>query len=498
MTTQTRSTLPHRAWRLLGLLFLGMGLSQCHSEPGGADAGADAGVDAGLDVDAGSPFPTVTHDARLLQVDEKQTVLFSLREDGTYAQGLPTGEPSRITAGLAEAAFMPRSDSHAAVLWGAEVAGVRTVWLWRPGTPEAIVLTARAWGPVFHDAALSYVAFTERDEAGAAFVRVARTATCMPSDCVLVTLMQFQDGAFTLRNGGNTLFAAKGPQRWLIDVPTGTVTDLGVPPGPSFLSPGGTRYGWAVDDHVLVFDTATGAPLWDQVWLPRTADPESKPTSAFMMSEEKVFVNSEGHWVGAPVGYPPIHDLLACTAEGCSGVISRHSCSAFTLQGQAALWCRMDPCVEIRCNYYDPFLDTDGHPISGRSSSDTKLGPAFSQGFKNSLQLKGTQGQLHWLEWEHDYKVTKLNLDAPYPTAPLLFVPDGQRVVYHQPVAGPDGTQQNHLWTWNQAERVDLGTLEGPPGSTALVRDNPPTLYLDVTRLREDGSQATSIVRVAL
>ena len=64
------------------------------------------------------------------------------------------------------------------VMWSAEADGVRTVWLWRRGTPEAIVLSQKARGPVLHDGGQSFVAFLEKDDTGASAVRAnAQLAT---------------------------------------------------------------------------------------------------------------------------------------------------------------------------------------------------------------------------------------------------------------------------------------------------------------------------------
>ena len=86
----------------------------------------------------------VTRDARLLHVDESQTFLLPVREDGTYAQSLPAGEPVRI-ADAVEAAY-GASDGSAAVMWSAAVGGLRKVWLWRPGASDLIPLTSSARG----------------------------------------------------------------------------------------------------------------------------------------------------------------------------------------------------------------------------------------------------------------------------------------------------------------------------------------------------------------
>ncbi|MBN8227731.1 hypothetical protein JYK02_09440 [Corallococcus macrosporus] len=441
----------------------------------------------------------MTRDARLLQVDEAQRVLLSVREDGTYAQMLPLGLPARIADVTVGADFS--ADGRTVVLWSAPVDDERTVWLWRPGTTEAAVVSQKARGAVLHDASQSYVAFLERDGAGTTFVRVAGTASCMPGDCVLQTPLQVQGGTPVLERGGRLLSLVDGTHRWFIDTSAGAVTDLGVLPGPSFLSPGGTRYGWVEGDLVRLVDIATGAQVWDwdQVWRKDSTAPGWTATHAFMLNEERVYVGSKGIPAGAPQGWPEEHALTACGVAGCLQSDSRARCVATTFGGQPAMWCVSDPCIAIRCETPGPdYRDSEGHSFFSRSQEkDTLVGPVFSPDLTEVARVKGTKGGLHWLEWTRGSVVSKLNLDAPYPTAPLLFLPDQKRVVFHQPVLR-DGVAESHLWTWDQSKRVDLGLLDGTPGPGSLVRANPATLYLDTDVVNADGTPGTAIVRVDL
>ncbi|MFP2902586.1 hypothetical protein [Corallococcus sp. 4LFB] len=439
----------------------------------------------------------MTRDARLLQVDEGQRVLLSVRADGTYAQALPTGDAVRI-ADVAEGADIT-ADGQTAVLWSPEVNGVRTVWLWRSGTPEALLLSQQAWGAVVHDATQSYVALLERDAAGDTSVRLARTAACTPGDCVLQTPLQVQvqAGWPELESRGALVSLVNGTHRWLIDVPTGAVTDLGDLPGRSFLSPSGTRYGFVEGERVRLFDIATGTQVLD-LSVPHNGYSVWKATRGFMWNEERVFVASVGVLMGAPAGWPEDDFLDVCTAQGCQRLVSRYRCSPFLLGGQPAVGCSPNLCIETRCVLPgNKILDGEGTWLYQTKESDTVWGPAFSQGFTDAVRLKGTKGLLHWLEWTRGEKVSKLNLDAPYPTAPILFLPDKQRVLFHQSVLR-DGVAESHLWTWDQSERVDLGLLDGTPGPTRLMRDNPPTAYMDVDTANADGTTTPSIVRVEL
>ncbi|MFP2901718.1 hypothetical protein [Corallococcus sp. 4LFB] len=443
-------------------------------------------------------FPAVARDARLLQVDGAQRVLLSIRADGTYAQALPTGDPVRI-ADVAEGADIT-ADSHTAVLWSAEVDGERTVWLWRPGTPEALVLSQKARGTVRYDAAQSYVAFLERDDAGATSVRLAVTASCTPGDCALRTPLQVQGGTPVLESGGTTVSLVNGLHRWLIDAPSGTVTDLGDLPGPSFLSPGGTRYGWVLEDsqHVRVFDTATGAQLWEQGGNPAPIYLKWTYTGAFMFNEASVLVTAYAteQWGGPSL--PGSHFMDRCWDEGCNMVTSLSACSPVVLSGQPAMHCQSDPCITRGCTPPPPQLRNGEGAWVHTVGSGTLAGPFFNQGFADAVSLKGIAGQTVSLEWTRTESLWKLSLETPAPTAPIQFLPDQQRVLFHQPVSQKDGTVENHLWTWDRFERVDLGLLDGTPGPTRLMRDNPPTAYMDVDTANADGTTTPSIVRVEL
>ncbi|NOK34357.1 hypothetical protein HMI49_14230 [Corallococcus exercitus] len=439
---------------------------------------------------------TLARDARLLKVDEGQHVLLSARADGTYAQGLPEGEPVRI-AGAVEGIDIT-ADGQSTVMWSPEVDGVRTVWLWRFGTPEAIVLSQQSRGAVLHDAAQTFVAFLERDGAGASSVQVARTAACAPGNCVLQTLLQVQDGTPVLERGGTVLSLVKGARRWLIDVPSGAVTDLGELPGFSVLSPGGTRYAWAEDARVRVFDTVTGAQVWEDD-IPHDGYRDWKTTHAFMLNETRVDVGAQGVYTNWPIGAPVQHFLHSCQEQGCSETVKAGIYTPYTLQDQFVMYCRPDFCQEIRCSQPSPsFLTADGVYLYSTQNPETLYGPVLGQGFADMVWLKGSKGQLHRLEWQRGDQVWTLKLDAPYPSAPIHFIPGRQQVVFHQPVSREDGTPESHLWTWSRFSRADLGTLEGTPGPGSLVRANPPTLYMDVDTVNADGTSARSIIRVAL
>ncbi|WP_147470035.1 hypothetical protein [Corallococcus sp. AB049A] len=480
-------TAQRRTWTLLGLLLAGLGAAHCRDpvDPPPVEGEKET-----------PPLPAMAREARLLQVDAAQRVLLSIRADGTYAQDLPDGAPVRI-ADAAEGADIT-GDGQTTVMWSAEADGMRTVWLWRRGTPEAIVLSQKARGPVLHDGGQSFVAFLEQDGTGASAVRVARIPTCLPGDCVLQTLLQVQGGTPALRRGGTTLSLQNGAHRWLIDVPTGAVKDLGELPGHSFVSPAMTRYGWAEHDHVRLFDSATGAQVWEQVI--EHADFQSWiSTHAFMLSEERVYVGSEDIYMGTPQGVPKSHRTYACGAQGCSSSLGGDSCYPATLQGQLAMWCRPDPCLQIRCPQPSPsYRDSEGAWLYSESESGRVLGPILSQDLKNSVGLYGEQGQLHRLEWRREDEFWSLYLDAPYPSAPIQFLPDKSRVVFHQQVFEADGIARSHLWTWDRFRRVDLGRLDGAPGPMSIVRDNPPTFYLDTDVVNADGTAGTAIVRVAL
>lgn len=481
-----------RAVRMLGLLLLGTGLSACRSEPGGNG-------DAGTEVDAGTPFPTVARGANLLEVDARQTFLLSVRADGTYAQSLPEGEAVRV-ADRAEAA-RAANDGSAAVLWSADMEGLRSVWLWRPGMSAAIPLTLQSRGAIIHDAALSYVAFLEEASAGVTSLSVVRTATCMPGSCEPTRPIQVEGGTPELRGGGSTLLLADGTKTWLVDAATGGVTDLGTLPGRPFLSPMGTRYGWAAEGRVVLFDTATGTSLWDHGWRDDVNRPGWLPLSTpLILDEVNVLVNTEGRWLGAPAEVPPGHALHACADAGCREAVSNNTCWTVRLGEQRALYCREDLCPFVRCPpLVNTFRDSAARTLYILGEAGTLLGPVYTEGFTEAARVKqGTDGALG-LEWERqDAATAKLTLQGEPPLSPFLFVPGPRRVLYLQPVSLPEGRREQHLWTWDGQQVVDLGVLDGVPAApgAVLVRDNPPALYLDVRSITAGG--ANHIVRVVL
>ncbi|MBN8227729.1 hypothetical protein JYK02_09430 [Corallococcus macrosporus] len=450
----------------------------------------------GGDGDGEGSFRTVARGFRLLQVDEGKHVLLSVRADGTFAQALPSGEPVRI-AGMADGADLT-ADGQTAVLWSAWGNGERTVWLWRSGMPEAAVLSQQARGEVLHDAAQSYVAFLERDGVGTTSVRVARTASCTPGDCVLQTLLQVQGGTPVLERAGPLLSLMDGNHRWIIEASSGAVTDLGELPGPSFLSPSGNRYGWVEEARVRLFDLATGAQVWDQAY-PHRGYQDWKVTRSFMFDEERVFVVASGVLDGAPAGVPADGFLDLCGDQGCGRLVSRYRCSPFELAGRPAVGCSPNLCIEIRCDLPgDKVLDGDGKLLYETKERGTVLGPFYSEGRADVVRIRGGDGQLPWLEWKHEGLLWRLDLEAPAPTAPILFLPDRGRVLFHQPARQEDGTVENHLWTWDRFKRVDVGSLDGAPGPRSLMRDHPPALYLDVDTANANGSSTPAVVRVGL
>lgn len=481
--------------KMLGLVLLGMGLCSCQADPVG-------GVDAGTELDGGVFFPEVASDARLLQVDERQTFLVSAREDGTYAQPLPTGEPVRI-ADPVEAA-VAANDGSAALLRSALVDGVRSLWLWRSGGSDAIPLTTRARGDEVHDPALSYVAFLEAGAGDVTSLRMARKDACTPEGCALTTQVELQGGAPELRAAGGTLFLVDGTKAWLVDAATGAVTSLGALPGKPFISPEGTRYGWAVEGHVLLFDAATGSPVWDHVWRSDELRPGWLPLETpIMLDEVHVLVNTEGRWRGAPPEVPLGHSLFACDGQGCREAVSSNTCWTVRLADeQQALYCREDLCPFVRCNLVNTLRDSAAGFLSISGERGTLLGPVFSKGFTTTVRLREglAPDMAPSLEWEQGGVTTTVAVRGAVPEAPFLFIPGPRRVLYRQAVTVQEGVTQQHLWTWDFQKAVDLGALEGAPAEegAVLVRDNPPALYLDVVRPRADGSPGNAIVRVPL
>ncbi|WP_223637016.1 hypothetical protein [Corallococcus sp. EGB] len=507
---------------MLGLLLLGLSLAACRPGPGGGgdagpevDAGTeeDAGTevdggteeDAGTQADAGAVFSTVTQDARLLAVDARQTYLISLRADGTYAQALPEGEAVRI-ADRAEAVHVA-SDGSAALLWSQAAEGLRSVWLWRPGTSSAIPLTLRSRGAVVHDAALSYAAFLEEEGAGVTSLFVVRTATCRPGNCAPIRPVQVEGGAPELHAGGPTLLLADGTKTWLVDAATGGVTDLGELPGKPFISPQGTRYGWSAEGKVLLFDTATGTLLWEQTWQDAKLPPWKLISTPIMMDEVHVFVNIEGPYSESqPPQVPLGHDLHACTEQGCQLKANISTCWEARMGEQPVLFCRVDPCPAVVCppSRANSFRDASGDlitevppyvgPAYYTDPPVLTLGPAFSEGFTDTAVLIQDPRPLPYLHLEWAQRGVRpgwsLLQQGPSPAAPMVFVP-GPRLLYRL---------QDHLVTWDRMQVVDLGALDGVPveHGAAIVRDHPPALYLDMMKQNADRTVSNSILRVRL
>ncbi|RKH53335.1 hypothetical protein D7V93_26875 [Corallococcus llansteffanensis] len=384
--------------------------------------------------------------------------------------------------------------------------GVRTLWFWRPGMSGAVTVSHQVRGAVLFDPALSYVAFLERDAQDVAFVRVARTETCTDAACPLATPLQVQGGKPVLSSGGKTLLLSDGPRGWLIDVPSSAVTDLGLLRGPPFISPKGTRYGvHTPDDSVQLFDTATRTPLWEHVWKDDVWHPGWWSIGALMLDEVNVLVNTEGQW--GPVAPPLYHITYVCDAQGCRSTPAvNETCSRSRLEKLPALACYHDPCATRGCAQgFSRHVDSTGAYIPG-TIGDIVLGPTFSddQGTVMGRVIKEYRpGSPPTLVLEMTEGAQKLSLaqTSHNPFGPLLFVPNPKRLLFRQMKTLSDGATQSRIVTWDGGHSVvEVGELapNDQPAGASIVRDNPPTLYMDVSPTPDDAGAPRSIIRVPL
>ncbi|WP_375761335.1 hypothetical protein [Corallococcus exercitus] len=471
--------------RALGLVLLGMGLSHCKGDPDVPDAGVDADV---------PPAQTMVRDAKLLEVDARQTFLLSVKVDGTYAQALPSGEPSRI-AGTAERAVVA-SDGGAVVLWSPQGEGLgRTVWLWRPGTPAAIALTTRAWS-VAHDPGMSFVAFKEYDPgSGMNSVRVARTDTCTFEACPLWTALEVPSRNLSFLAGGTTLLASEGTQAWLIDVPSRTLTELGPTAAYPVLAADGARYAlFDAANHVQVFDTATRTLQWEQVWRDEATRKDWHVSNAFMTDGGTLILNIKADRT-------PETDSVACDATGCrdmEGGLCRN-----WERSPGVVLCLIDRWLTPNDFTRDAeYLDVTGHVlVDTATTSRASVYPAFSADLRNQAwTVRETQGgaRVDTLRWNAPEGTRQAPLEGLVDNVLFTFTPDARQVLFSRVLTPAEGKTEHRLSLWDGEAVSDLAVLKDAPFLNPIppmVRDNPPTLYMTVTR--GDG-WPTSVIRVPL
>ncbi|NOK33649.1 hypothetical protein D7W79_07595 [Corallococcus exercitus] len=473
------------AGRALGLVLLGMGLSHCKGDPDVADAGVDAGV---------SPVQTVVENAKLLQVDARQTFLLSVKGDGTYAQALPTGEPSRIAAPAEQA--IVASDGGAVVLWSPQGEGqVRTLWLWRPGTEAAIPMSTRAWD-VAHDPGMSFVAFTEFDPvSGVNSVRVARTDTCTREACPLWTALERPSRGLVLKVGGTTLLASEGTQAWLIDVPSSTVTELGPTVAYPAFATDGTRYAlFDAANHVQVFDTATRTLQWEQVWRDEATRKGWHVSNAFMTDVGTLILNIKADLT-------PETDSVACDATGCRD-LEGGLCRNWERSSGVVL-CLIDRWVTPNEFTRDAaYLDGTARTLVGTETTRrSSVYPAFSADLRNQAwTVRETRdgAKVDTLWWKTPDATHQTPLEGLTDSTLFAFTPGARQVLFARTLTTADGKPEHRLSLWDGEAVSDLAVLEDAPFLNPIppmVRDNPPTLYLTVT---QGEYRPTSVIRVPL
>ncbi|WP_223637019.1 hypothetical protein [Corallococcus sp. EGB] len=476
-------------WKTAGLVLLGAGLAACRSDPGG-------GGDAGTEVDAGAPVQTVAQGATLLEVDARQTFLLSVRADGTYAQPLPEGAPSRISD-KAERAVIA-SDGGAVVLWSPQQDHglTRSVWLWRPGTDAALALTSRAWN-VAYDTGVSFVAFNEYDDAsGTNSVRVVQTDACTPQSCSPRTAIERPSRDVRFQAGGRSLLVSEGRQAWLVsDVSSGGVTALGTTEAEPVLSPDGARHVlFDAANHLQVFDTATRALLWEQAWRDEATRKDWHVSSAFMTGAGTVIVNIQADRT-------PETGSVACDATGCRDV-EGGVCRSWE-GSPGAVVCLINRCPSPDfCRSEAAYLDGLGRTlIDTATASQSSVYPAFSadlqrQAWTTRETRDGAKVDTLW--WRSPEGTLQSPLEGLADSNLFMFTPGARQVLFARTVTTADGKAGHRLSLWDGAAVSDVAVLEGPPYSNPLspkVRDNPLALYLTVS---QGPGGAPAVIRAAL
>ncbi|NOK22453.1 hypothetical protein, partial [Corallococcus carmarthensis] len=449
--------------------------------------------DGGTEVDAGASFTTVARDAQLLAVDDRQTFLLTVRADGTYAQPLPEGEAVRISD-VAERVFTA-SDGDAVVLWSPQDGGLsRTLWLWRPGTDTAIPLTSRA-RKVEYDLGVSFVAFNEYDEAsGTNSVRVARTDTCTLAACPLWTALERPSRNLRFQAGGTTLLATDGTQAWLIDMPSGAVTELGQTVSDPVLSADGARYAlFDAANHLQVFGTATRTLQWEQVWRDDATRKNWHVSTAIMTDVGTLILNIQGYST-------PETDSVACDATGCRD-IDGGNCRNWEASPGVVL-CLIQTWYSP--DYYSQdsaYLDGTGRTLVDTATASSSVSPAFSadllkQAWTVSVVRDGVRTDTLW--WRTPEGTQQSLLEGRVDSTLFTFTPDDRQVLFARALTTADGKTDHRLSVWDGQSVVDLAVLEGKPFLNhirPMVRNNPPALYLTVSQ--GDGG-STSVIRAPL
>ncbi|MBN8226139.1 hypothetical protein JYK02_01300 [Corallococcus macrosporus] len=471
----------------LGLVLLGLGLSHCKGDPDGA---GDAGVDASV-----PPLEqTVMRDVHLLDVDARQQRLIAVELDGgTLAHELASGETRRIAPGAWSGRFT--QDGGAVVLSSFPQDGISTAWLWRPGDAEARTLGTQVWGGVvLKEGAEPYVAFAERTDGGGAALRRVLLRECDAQACTVQTLAQL-DGGLPLEPvllaGERFLWISRDKRGWAFDTVSGTLVEAGGDVSHVLrISPSGNRFARVTPDrHVQVHETGTGTLLWDVVVPP---DDKSITQSAFF-GEDTFIVNT---WrAGSPAPSPPELASHACTAQGCTW-FADSTCEPRQVRGGTVLSCYATDCFGVRCSPRYALMREPGVVFSGRNSSYDQQ-PAVSDDLTSAVwmtyELRNQPGT-RTLSWDRDPPVQSLTFPTQINLNVFDFVPGQQRFVFVNPKHVADGGVENVLSVWDETGVEERGVVEGYPGG-ALIRMDPPVLYMTGYELGPDGPPVASVLQ---
>ncbi|RKI72913.1 hypothetical protein D7X55_06290 [Corallococcus sp. AB049A] len=453
--------------RATALFFLGLGMASC----GTKDPGPDTQEVPRLEV--------LRENARLLGVDERQRfLLFTDQNDsGTYAKLLPLGVDTRISD-PAQGATLAQ-DGSVVLLWSApDGAQARTRWLWRPGSGAGIPFTTRSTGDAVHDRALSYLAFTETD-AGTTSLRVMDTATCTQQACPLRTVLEVPGNLLSLQVGGKTVLAFDAKQGWLIDVPSGAVTELGPQPEPPTLSPDGAHY--ILFDgagHLQVFDTATRTLQWERPWAQDVSRAGWKVGAAVMTDAKLLVVNI--YEPPPPGSIPLVRATLTCDATSCRGLDGGDGNCGLAGRGDLVSCSRQVRCGPYGCEYNSLYFDASMRLLSNTSSTGARQPqPAFSADLTQNVSLYRDSSSDR-LIWNRPEGGRELALQGYLDTNICTFLPGAERVVFAQRLTRSDGVSETRLWTWDGTALKDELALPSPPSSLPVVRASPTTLYVNV------------------
>ncbi|GMU03494.1 hypothetical protein KH5H1_76160 [Corallococcus caeni] len=469
------------------LLFLGLGMASC----GTTEPGPTEEVLPSLDV--------LHEGAWLMGVDSRERYLLFTAQNvfGTYAKVLPDGGDIRVSDPAEAAIFAQDGDS--VLLWS-PLSGekTRTAWLWRLGPKAGIPFTTRSQGDIVHDRALSYVAFTEADaEAGTTSMRVMDAATCTVKACPLRTLLQVPGNTLLLQGGGTTVLASDATRAWLIDVPSGAVTELGTVAGPSVLLGGGSHY--SVFDragHLQVFDTATRTLQWERSWAEEVDRKDWNVLSALMTDATTVVLNIKEP-PPPPPAFPTDRDTVTCDATGCR-VFGYWEGACWYGAGRTDLVScnRTVRCGPYGCEYQLTYFDASMRLLVNTTTSRADSPHAvFNADLSQHASLR-LDGSLQELSWDGPAGLRTARVSGQVDTRLFTFLPNAERLVFAQVVPRSDEGFETHLVAWDGVALTDLLKLPGAPASNAQyapTTGSPTTLYVTVA-----GPSSLNIVRIRL